>query len=183
MTCVIGYKTKDRLYIASDSLSVGNGTIIVRKDSKVFRNKDFIIGFTSSFRMGNLLRYKFIPPEHPKSMSADKYMNTLFIDEVRRILKDGGYTTISENKESGGMFLVGYRDELYKIDSDFQIAIHVDNYMAIGCGEDYALGAMSILHNCNSKPESKLKKAMEMAKKFCWGVGGPTRIISMQIVK
>ncbi len=130
--------------------------------------------------MGNLLRYKLIPPDQPKSMSDYKYMNTLFIDAVRIILKAGGYTTIKENVESGGVFIVGYKNELYTIYSDFQVGISVLDYISVGCGEDYALGAMSILHICNSKPESKLKKAMETTKKFCSGVGGPTKIISIK---
>ena len=36
----------------------------VEKDEKVFQNGDFLISFTSSFRMGQLLRYAFEPPEY-----------------------------------------------------------------------------------------------------------------------
>ncbi len=83
-----------------------NNDLMQRKDSKVFiLKKQFIIGFTSSFRMGQILKYSFDPPEHPSGMGVEKYMNTLFVDEVRKVFKDKGFLLlIDDSQEQGGTF-------------------------------------------------------------------------------
>ena len=68
-------------------------SLVVRADEKVFRNGDFLMGFTTSFRMGQLLRYKLNPPRrHPDDRVA-KYMVVDFIDAVRECLKAGGWAS------------------------------------------------------------------------------------------
>lgn len=59
MTCVVGLidkKTKTT-YIGGDSLGSTSNLKTVRKDKKVFKIKNTCLGFTSSFRMGNILAY------------------------------------------------------------------------------------------------------------------------------
>ena len=65
MTCIVGYldkKTK-KVTIGGDSAGVAGLDITIRKDEKVFKVDNFIIGCTSSFRMIQLLRFSFKPPE------------------------------------------------------------------------------------------------------------------------
>ena len=115
----------------------------IRKDPKVFHNKKFLIGFTSSYRMGQILRYSFKPPRHLKKVDTDTYMRTVFIDAVRSALKDGGYTHIQNNTEAGGLFLVGYRSRIFAIEPDFQVGEPINNYFAVGCGSDLCLGSFA----------------------------------------
>lgn len=58
MTCIIGLIKNKKVYIGGDSAGVDGLNITIRKDSKVFKINKFIIGYTSSFRMGQLLRFK-----------------------------------------------------------------------------------------------------------------------------
>ncbi len=62
MTCIVGVVKDGVVYIGGDSAGVSGLRLIKRKDSKVFKRKGFIIGYTSSFRMGQLLRFKLDPP-------------------------------------------------------------------------------------------------------------------------
>ena len=87
------------VYIGGDSAGVAGLSLVVRADEKVFRNGDFLMGFTTSFRMGQLLRYKLYPPRrHPDDRVA-KYMVVDFIDAVRECLKAGGYASKPESTE------------------------------------------------------------------------------------
>src|SRR4030095_14530972 len=87
-------------------------------DTKIFRNGEFILGFTSSFRMGQLLRYSLVPPV-PRDWDLDRFMATEFVQSVRDCLREGGFARNDSGVESGGTFLVALRGRLYRIESDF----------------------------------------------------------------
>jgi len=172
---------KGVIYMGADSAGISGNDLNVRADQKVFKNKLFLMGFTSSFRMGQLLRYKFNPPEHSylagpgERMDTYKYMVTHFVDAVRQCLKDGGFATKRNEEESGGTFLVGYDGHLFEIEDDYQVAEQVAQYHAVGCGASVALGS---LYSTEGKPpESRVKLALEAAERFSAGVRGPFNIM------
>ena len=59
MTCIVGLVDNGKIYMGGDSAGVSNLDIRIRADQKVFKTGEFIMGFTSSFRMGDLLKYDF----------------------------------------------------------------------------------------------------------------------------
>jgi hypothetical protein len=188
MTAIVAIVENNTVYMGGDSAGVNVSalSVTVRKDPKVFKNGPFIMGFTSSFRMGQLLRYSFKPPTHPNNMSIDRYMNTIFIDAVRNCLKDGGYAKVKENNESGGNFLVGYRGKLFNIDGDFQVGIPSCNYDSVGCGQDLCLGSLHTTEKVSNMkllsllPKERIKMALKAAVEFSAGVRGPFNILSLK---
>lgn len=168
-----------KIWIGGDSAASDNDTfsLTIRKDEKVFMNYNMLIGCTSSFRMISLLKYAFVPPGHPECMSPEAYMNTIFIEEVRRCFRDGGYIWTENGRESGGNFIVGYKGCLYEIFDDFQVAVPVDPYLACGCGHDLCLG--SLYSTVGQPPEERLRMALSAAERFSAGVRSPFVIMSM----
>ena len=175
MTCIVGYldkKTK-KVTIGGDSAGVEELNIIIRKDEKVFKVDDFIFGCTSSFRMIQLLRFSFKPPEI-KSKNIYEYMCTDFINAVRECFKNGGYLQkYSDGDEKGGTFLVAYKNRLFRIENDFQVAESLNGIDAVGCGANYALGSLHILAKQNLTPKEKVLKSLETASFFSAGVSKP----------
>lgn len=173
MTAVVGLEHNGVVYIGADS--AGTNSILqqtVRADEKVFANDEFVMGFTSSFRMGQLLRYRLSIPSRSESEQDDfRFMCTEFVDAVRQCLKDGGFASSDEGRDVGGTFLVGYRGSLYCVDSDFQVAKSTHPFMAIGCGDDLALGAMAA--SPYKDPLKRIQHALEIAEEFSAGVKGP----------
>lgn len=176
MTCIVGLEHDGDVYIGGDSAGVGGYSLSVRSDSKVFRNGPFAMGFTSSFRMGQLLRYKFSPPEQLPSEDDDKFLVTRFMDAVRQCLKDGGYAETNNGVEKGGVFLFGYRGRLYRVNSDFQVGRNVLPYDAVGCGQDVALGAMGA--STIPAPEARIQQALRISEQHSAGVRGPFSVVS-----
>lgn len=164
---------KGNVYIGGDSAGVAGLSLTPRADEKVFGNGPFVMGFTSSFRMGQLLRYKFDPPKQTVNSDDMKYMVTDFIDSARKLFTDNGFG----DKSNGGNFLVGYNSQLYNIDDDFQVGIPILNYDACGCGRDIALGAM--FASQNKKPEDRIRIALEAASTFNGGVTAPFKILKL----
>ena len=71
MTAIVAIRQDNTVYMGGDSAGVAGLKITIRKDPKVFINGNFLMGFTTSFRMGQLLQYSFKPPEHPKNMTIE----------------------------------------------------------------------------------------------------------------
>ena len=175
MTCIVGSvdKKNNSVVIGGDSASSGGSNIFVRKDPKVFNNGEFIIGCTTSFRMIQLLRFSFIPPDI-NSKEIYEYMCTDFITAVRTCFKDGGYLqTYTAGDEKGGNFLVAYKNRLFKIETDFQVAENLNGIDAVGCGADFALGALHSIADQEIPVEEKILKALEAAEFLASGVCSP----------
>ena len=179
MTAIAALVDHGKIWMGGDSAATCSDThrLVIRKDEKVFIRGNFIFGFTSSFRMGNLLRYSFYPPEQGKDVSDIEYMNTSFVNTIRDCFRAGGYMRTDEGSDRGGVFLVGYRGNVYEIQSDFQVGVPADSFMACGCGIDLCLG--SLYSTTDLPPRERIKKALEAAERFNGAVRKPFVIKSL----
>lgn len=180
MTCIVGYidKKESKVYIGADSAGVAGMNVVVRKDVKVFKVADFIIGCTSSFRMIQLLRFSFNPPKKYDEEDLYKYMCTSFINEIRKCFREGGFSELDKNVESGGTFLVGYKDRLFWIGNDYQVGESEKDYDACGCGEPFALAALDALVGSEIDIKEKILTALNIAAYRSAGVRPPFLIES-----
>ena len=174
MTCIVGLVDKGTVYIGGDSAGVAGLSVSIRADEKVFVNGPFIMGFTTSFRMGQLLRYKLEPAAQTIKQTDMEYMVTSFIDSVRKCFTDNGFGSGS----TGGTFLVGYKNKLYTIDTDYQVGVPADAYDTCGSGADLALGAMYATKG--QDPRKRITTALSAASTFNAGVMPPFLIIKQE---
>jgi hypothetical protein len=177
MTAIAGFVDGGKVWIGGDSAGVSRYSLTVRADQKVFRNGDFLFGFTSSFRMGQLLRYSFTPPVPKEGQDLYSYMVTDFINAVRECLKNGGFAAKDKEEESGGCFLAGYRGRLFKVDSDYQVGEPASGYDAAGCGDDIVVGAL--FATVGTDPMTRMTLALQAAERHSVGVRGPFVILSI----
>lgn len=179
MTCIVAMIKDNIVYMGGES--AGTNEYFhqnLRRDSKVFRKGDMVIGFTSSFRMGSILRYKFVVPDKPTNQTIDEYMNTTFIDAVRKLFKVEGFATIENNSESGGNFLVGYKGRIFVIEEDYQIGESLEPFFAVGCGAQLALGALSAMYESDWDNPRILEIALNAACKYNAGCRGPFNYVN-----
>jgi len=167
MTCIVGIvdQENNRVVMGADSAGADNYDVTIRKDLKIFKVGKFVIGCTSSFRMIQLIRFSFYPPE-VGSMDIYEYMCTAFIHCLRGTLKDGGFLQKENEEESAGTFLVGYQNRLFQIHDDLQVAESVKNYDACGSGKYYALGSLWTTDNLGTSSENRVRLALECAEEF-----------------
>ncbi len=182
MTCIIGLVEKGTMYMGGDSAAVNSVyDLRVRVDEKVFRKGEFLVGFTSSYRMGQLLRYKLSPPAHPEGMDAHEYMASLFVEAVRECLKAGGYQTTKDGVDTGGDFLVAYRGRLFCVDRNYQVTETLAPFGAVGCAHAYARGAMMALAATSLSPKRKVLRALEIAERCSAGVRAPFKVLTLKV--
>lgn len=178
MTCIAGVATEGRVYIGGDSAAVDPWHhLVLRRDRKVVRNGEFIIGFTTSYRMGQLLGYRLqVPKRHP-DRDVYTYMVCDFVDAVRSCLSDGGYAEKSNGRERGGQFLVGYAGRLFFIDGDFQVGENSGGIDACGSGAQVAIGALAV--NAGKPPRERVMEALRAAEENISTVRSPFYIEEM----
>lgn len=176
MTCVIGLIHNGDVYIGADSAGTAGLSRTIRLDEKVFGNGPFIIGGTTSFRMLQLLRYKFSPPAQTIHQNDMEYMVSSFIDACRNCFAVNGFG--DKDATSGGTFLVGYKSKLYCIQSDYQVGVSQGNFDAVGCGADLALGAMYASEGL--APDKRIEMALSAAAFFNAGVAAPYNILCLE---
>lgn len=176
MTCIVGLALDGDVWIGADSAATSGWQVRSTRVPKVFTHGPFIIGYTVSFRMGQLLQfYLDVQPQDGESSDLE-YIVKRFVMAVRGCLKEGGYTTIENNKEEGGGFLIGYRGHVYRVGNEFQVTEASDGFDACGCGGNYALGAMAALGSV--EPDERVRMALEIAAHFSGAVRGPFTVLS-----
>ena len=178
MTCIVGLVAKNNVYIGADSASVAGWTSRVTRLPKVFRRGPFLMGYTTSFRMGQLLQHSLMVPPQGEERDDMRFMVTTFVECVRMLLKERGVAKIEANSESGGQFLVGYRGRLYSVQQDFQVNEMADGFDAVGSGAEYALGALASTRGL--APTVRLKKALEVSAHFNMAVSPPFFVRSLR---
>jgi len=175
LTCIVGIKTPTGVLIGGDTQGSSGWDSRERQDAKVFRlgtKRRLAVGFTSSYRMGQILRFHLTPPEiHP---DCDEYGWAVgdFVPAAREVLKSHGYVKIENSREESGTFLLAVRGRLFQVHDDLQVAEHAAPFDACGCGENYAIGAFHVLEGAKMAPRRKAQIALEAAARFSNGVGG-----------
>jgi len=182
MTCIAALVDGGRVWMGGDSAGVSGLDLTVRSDAKVFSlglGRDrLVIGYTTSFRMGQLLRFGFEPPPLPAYDDwLLRYMVVDFVEAVRTRLKAGGFTETANGRETAGHFLVGVRGRLFSVESDFQVAEAADGYDAVGCGAAYAKGSLHTTAGLDLPAQRRLTLALEAAERHSAGVRGPFEIL------
>jgi ATP-dependent protease HslVU (ClpYQ) peptidase subunit len=163
--------------MGGDSAGMVGGVVMSLKNPpKVFTVGPFLMGGTWSFRMIQLLQYKLNPPKQGK-MSVMRYMATSFTDAVMDCFSKGGLQQVDKEVKRGGMFLVGYKGQLFRIESDYAVNQRRQPYHSCGSGEDWALGSLHASEHICWDPGLRVKRALEASAEFCTGVTKPFTIV------
>ncbi len=183
-TCIVAIVHGGKVYVGGDSAGVAGYNITIRADTKVFTRKDalkntWVFGFTSSFRMGQLIQYELaVPMVEPEEKDLHKFMVTKFIPVLRKCLKAGAWEGKKDNQAFGGTFIVGVLGKVFVIGDNYQVGQPANEYASVGCGTQLALGALYATgKNTKMKPEERIRIALEAAEAFNAGVRSPFKIV------
>ncbi|GAA5196193.1 hypothetical protein GCM10023322_64560 [Rugosimonospora acidiphila] len=178
MTAIVGLVHQGAVFIGGDSAGVSDWNLAVRADAKVFRKDMYLFGFTTSFRMGQLIRYSLQLPDPEGDLVG--FMATRFVDALRDCLKSGGWAKKENDREEGGTFLVGVRGRLFAVYDDYQLSMPADGFAAVGCGDQVALGALYATADTGMKPRKRIKVALSAAERFSAAVRSPFVCMSIK---
>lgn len=186
MTCIVGIRQGKTVWLGSDSMGSTGRTGVPYSHPKVFHSqdsKDIVIGYTSSFRMGQLLMYAtnlFDELSLSKSGIDHRYLVTKFIPNLQNLFSAGGYEEVKNGVKDGGFFLLGCKDSLYKVQGDYSIVESIYDYDATGSGEFFALGSLASTEKLDLSPVERIHMALQAASKFEIHVGPPYYIVNTE---
>ena len=146
MTCIVWVVANWKVFIGWDTLWVeaNNLSIAIRKDTKVFKNWDFVIWFSGSYRIWQILRYCIdltLDATERETIWKDFmiYMCCVFINKIRNALEENFYKTAKDKPEvSDLIILVWYKDKLICIYPDFQVEECVFPFSSVWCWAELA---------------------------------------------
>jgi ATP-dependent protease HslVU (ClpYQ) peptidase subunit len=188
VTAIVGLAQDGRVLIGGDAAAVAGYTLEVRKDPKVFtlpqretgkpeRPDVWAFGYTTSFRMGQILQYGFTPPALADDTDLDRVMRTTFVDALRSAFKAAGWARTDNGVEETGQFLVGVNGRLFTVDADYQVGEPADGYAAVGCGKALATGSLHTTRTLGWEPSRRVTAALEAAAYHSAGVCAPFTLV------
>jgi ATP-dependent protease HslVU (ClpYQ) peptidase subunit len=181
MTCIAGLVDRQgNGYIASDSVGSNGYTKGSYRNKKIFKKDSLLIGYTSSYRMGQLLEYQLQLPKRAMGQSLDEYMYVDFMNTVRGLFKSSGFLRSDSGKESIGTFMIITEGRIFKVQDDMAILESSNNFDTCGSGEDYARAALHILSTRGGMTAKEmLTKAIETAAHYVTTVGGDIQYMEL----
>jgi ATP-dependent protease HslVU (ClpYQ) peptidase subunit len=189
MTCIVALSDGKTVWLGGDAAGTTGDEISIRSDAKVSVQYSggvfWGIGFTTSYRMGQLIRYHVTLPKVTSADKTDlfKYVVTKFIPHLRTVLSDGGFASLSEGTEEGGQFILALLGKIFMIDSDFQVGAPIENFYAVGSGGSCAKGALHGLQQFKESkqiaPERQVLAALKTSENFCASVRAPFTIVTV----
>lgn len=172
MTCIVGIRHEDSVYLASDRGLSDDDIITSMSAPKIRINDKYLIGYADSPGTGQLLHWITLPT--PPRRNVEKFMRTTFITSVRKQLMDSGV----DLKDGGhASFLIGVSGQLFFMDTtDWQVT--ECEYMSIGSGSSIAMGSLYTTSTWKS-PEKRAYTAVSAAIELSPSCMGPIDTLSI----
>lgn len=158
MTCIIAKVHYGKVHMIGDCMG-SDGFIknIYTKTSKVFNVGDFIIGYTSSFRMGQILQYSWIPPVRViGDEDDDRYLFKSVIDSIKQCFENNGFGSKDSDTFKAGNFLIGWHGRLFEMQANMSL-MEVEDFASVGSGCYHAIAAMKTMQHLDVFQDDPLK--------------------------
>lgn len=183
MTIIVGLECDDCTYIGGDAGATDPESLdsVIVADSKVFFKDNILFGFSSSFRVGQLLKYSIKLPCN-KKMSEMEYLVTVVADRIKNICTKKGIIGKTDDQEDfiDSNVLCAINGKLFQIESSLAIIKSKFPYAAIGSGAPYAVGALYALQDSPIPPEEKIRIALDTACMHNAACRGPYTILKQE---
>lgn len=178
MTIIVGLQHAGGVVMGADSIST-DGTYCSQRDGttrKLFRKGPYLIGYTTSFRLGDLLRFEVRWPAPPKRRGDAvlyRHMVSAVVPAIRAAFAAGG-AVAAGGAEQGAELLIAVSGRLFRIGRDHHVAGYLAGYATCGCGEDIANGALHATAGLDGlEPRRRVRLALHAAAAHCVRARGP----------
>lgn len=175
MSCIVGYTQDGHIWMGADSAgTTEGGNQFSLSTPKIYKESEFLIGSVGQCR-GLQLVQDFLDLEDLIKKAGDAYSDWSLIqslaESARECFADRGYANVKEGRESGDIFLIGFRGQLYQIEAEFDVLQFNGNCHAVGSGDMIALGALYALSTVwgpdgSYQPKDFVEFALEAASKY-----------------
>jgi len=189
MTCIVALVEKGVIWMGGDSAItspddtyeqeiLNNPKIFARRDGK---QNVWLIGSCGDFRGAQLLEHSVLLPDLTNGGMENVlgFIVTQFIPNLRSALRQGGALKeqAGENDETDMEILIGLKEQIFYIDSTFQVLCPSNAHTAIGSGRGPALGALGATEKLLG-PEERILVALEQSQEYTSSVREPFLVLN-----
>jgi ATP-dependent protease HslVU (ClpYQ) peptidase subunit len=179
VTCIVAVETPDGVIMGADSAGSDGHTTATVEAPKVFANGPLLIGYTSSFRMGQLLQYALEVPEESLGWDVDAWVAVELVPAIRKAFEGHGWDRVNEGRAKGGNFLVAVSGRCYEMQSDYSFLRNTAGEYAVGSGYAHALGCLYATRQ-RLVPEDRVVRALQAAAEHVVSVDGPFHLYEQE---
>jgi len=166
MTCIIGVKHENRIYMGSDSAITLHHGLIAATDTKIHKYFNCLVGFSGPKSVPNLIDEEF-------KIFEGKF-DSAHLNKIWRTL----INCTPANCESE-LLIATNKNKLIWVGNMASWRYIIENYECIGNGAQIAKGAMEMSNYYSNDPQERIIKSLEISNKFCTGVRPPFYIESI----
>jgi ATP-dependent protease HslVU (ClpYQ) peptidase subunit len=147
LTCIVAFKTIEGHSVIAGDFMASNGHNFAKvANSKVFnKSENCAVGYTSSFRMGQILEHYWTLPARMCDQELDSYVNVTVVESLRAVFSKYGYGIKDGIEDLGGNFILLYEDRIYEVQYNYSVLDYDSEIISIGSGSDAAQGALYAL--------------------------------------
>jgi len=183
MTVIAAFDDGNTYWIASDSVGSA-GNMQYELGSKLIKKGDYVIGFSWSYRVADIIREcKFLP----EAINGMKDLRLLRDIIKALITKDGaGEGDGQSNGSNGSMtehpvdIVIISPSGMYTIETDYQIHKVMSGYAMTGSGTEVAAGALYSCKKLNVHGKDAVRLAVTSAMTHVPTCGGKCHIKSVE---
>ena len=180
MTCIIALRDKETgtVYLAGDKLGSNGSTKAIYKDPKIFQIGHFYFGYTTSFYMGQLLKYVWKQPCKTMHQDEDEYLFQDVVYSLKKVFTENKFGKDQNGHEPDfGQFIMVYKGRIFKVQDNMSL-LESEDFVSVGCGEHHAAGAVeALVSHANMSTPDILKESIKIVSKFSCGVSEECDII------
>ena len=182
MTCIVGIKTEEYVYLGTDSFGSNSFTgTKINYPRKVFQVGDFIIGVCGSFRMIQILTHKLSVVPRFVDQDIYEYVYNSFYDSLLNCLRQEKFLIDVNGVEvmgGGSELIVGIENKLFVVQADLSILEPADNFVCIGSGEYHSQAILESLQDTKLSPAEKILQAIQKTSKYVVSVNEDVYIMT-----
>ena len=173
MTCILATISKGKVHMIGDMCGSNGFTHKnYTKNVKVFKNGDFLVGYTTCYRMGQILEYSWETPTKSLDYSDDVYLYKHVVNSLKTAFDTNSFGHKKGKSFSGGNFLLGWKGRILEVQDNLSILEH-EYFASVGCGEYFANASMATqmeLGVNEDNPELFLSTALKVTSGLVTGV-------------
>lgn len=179
MTCCIALKHNNEIWIGTDSRICRDSQIQTPKNGmKIVEFKTFVVAWAGIASLRGILKSLSTRNIKMKNeLDAIKFSQTVW-DKLLRLLDNS--VTDAERPGINMDLIICTKDSIYHCDQ-FGLATEYEDFTAIGCGADIALGSLHTLfyNNLIKDPKKTIEEVLETVYNYDSACGGPVHIIKV----
>lgn len=185
MSCVVGLKSDKGIIMGADSAALMGNYIMSSYKEKIFIKDNFVYGACGLVRQSQVLRCYFSEPPIAVGQDIESYLVGPYSVALGDCLRECGLLEKplqadpgEASKYTGVEFAIALGGQLFTITQDLAV-IPIDDYIALGSGGEYAMGAMHALEDVEIYPKHRLLRALQASASHSPDVKAPFYIVTI----